>query len=70
VSLKVFNLLGEEIAALVEEELSTGVHNRSWEARLHQNHFGGQAAGFASGVYLYRIQAGKFMETRKLLLLR
>jgi len=59
VSLKVFNLLGEEVAALVSEQLSTGRHEVKWDA-----------SGFPSGVYLYRLQAEGFAETKKLLLLK
>jgi CubicO group peptidase (beta-lactamase class C family) len=59
VTLKIYNLLGEEVATLVSEKLPTGKHQRVWEAK-----------GLASGVYLYRIEAGEFKQTQKLILLR
>jgi hypothetical protein len=59
VTLKIYNTLGEEVATLVSEKLPAGKHQRVWEAQ-----------GLASGVYLYRLQAGEFVQTRKLILLR
>jgi N-acetylneuraminic acid mutarotase len=59
VTLKVFSLLGEEVATLASQNLAVGSYRVDWNAR-----------GVASGVYLYRLQAGLFSETRKLILLR
>jgi hypothetical protein len=59
VSLKVFNMLGEEVATLVTGHRDAGTHLVQWDA-----------SGQPSGVYFYRLQAGEFTETRKLLLLR
>jgi len=59
VSLKVYDLLGHEMATLANEELLSGTYERVFDA-----------GGFASGVYLYRLQAGTFSETRKLLLMK
>ncbi|MBS4035826.1 MAG: T9SS type A sorting domain-containing protein [Ignavibacterium sp.] len=59
VSLKVFDALGREVSILVSEELPRGTYSRQWDA-----------AGLPSGVYFYRLQAGLFTETKKLLLLR
>jgi hypothetical protein len=59
VTLKIYNTLGEEVATLVAEKLPAGKHQRVWEAK-----------GLASGVYLYRLEAGEFVQTRKLILLR
>jgi CubicO group peptidase (beta-lactamase class C family) len=59
VTLKVYNLLGEEVATLIAEKRSAGIHRLNWDAR-----------GLASGVYLYRLQAGEFVQTKKLILLR
>jgi len=59
VRLKVFNILGEEVATLVEEELDVGTYTRRWNA-----------IGVASGIYFYRLQTGDFVDTKKLLLLR
>jgi photosystem II stability/assembly factor-like uncharacterized protein len=59
VTLKVLNLLGEEVATLVSQESGPGVFRAQWNA-----------PGFASGVYFYRLQAGSFLETKKLILLR
>jgi hypothetical protein len=59
VSLKVFDLMGREVATLVSEELSAGNHLRQWNAM-----------DMPSGVYFYRLQADKFTETKGLILLR
>jgi hypothetical protein len=59
VSLKIFDLIGREVATIVSEELSAGDHSRQWNTN-----------GMPSGVYFYRLQAGSFTETKKLILLR
>ncbi|MEK9136232.1 MAG: YCF48-related protein, partial [Bacteroidota bacterium] len=59
VSLKVFNVLGEEVAVLIDEELMAGNHTVSWDA-----------SKVASGMYFYRMNAGDYVETRKLLLIK
>lgn len=59
VSLKVFDLLGQEVATVVHEVLEAGVHRRSWDA-----------GGLPTGVYFYRLDAGSFTETKKLMLVR
>jgi hypothetical protein len=59
VSLKLYDLLGREVATLVSEEMKPG----RYERRL-------DGSGLASGVYIYRLQAGGFIQSRKLLLLR
>lgn len=59
VSLKVYDVLGREVATIVSEELSAGNYTKKWNA-----------VNFASGIYYYRLQAGSFSETRKLVLLR
>ena len=59
VTLKVYNILGEEVATLVSEKLSAGKYKYDWDA-----------SGLASGVYVYRIQAGDYVETRKMILMR
>jgi len=59
VKLVVFDLLGGEVATLVHEKKPAG----SYTARF-------DASGLASGVYFYRLQAGSFVQTKKLLLLR
>ena len=55
----VYNILVEEVAILVAEVLSSGKYTAEWDA-----------SGLASGVYLYRLQAGEFDEIRKLTLLK
>jgi len=59
VTLTVYNTLGQRVAQLV---------NGDMEAGHHQVQFDG--SGLSSGVYFYRIQAGTFVETRRLLLVR
>jgi len=59
VTLRIFNTVGQEVATLVSEELGAGTYARQWNA-----------ARSASGVYFYRLQAGEFTETKKLVLLK
>jgi lysophospholipase L1-like esterase len=67
VSLKIFDLIGREVATLVSEEMSAGRYSKKWNAE-----------NISSGVYFYRLQvrqtsggqAGTFTETKKLVLLR
>jgi photosystem II stability/assembly factor-like uncharacterized protein len=59
VQIKVFDLLGQEIATLVNEEKPVGTYEVNWNA-----------ANLPSGVYFYRIQAGSFVQTRKMILLK
>ncbi len=59
VSLKVFDLFGREVATLVFQEMSAGNYQRRWNA-----------ANMSSGIYFYRLQAGSFTKTKKLILLR
>ena len=57
--LKVYDLLGREVVTLVNEVKQPGIYTVAWDA-----------GGLASGVYLYRLQAGSYVETRKLVLTR
>ena len=59
VSLKIYNDLGKEVESLVSERLSAGSYETDWNA-----------ANLYSGVYYYRIQAGNFLQTRKMLLVK
>ena len=53
------DLRGQELATLVEEEQSAGLHEIVFDG-----------SGLASGVYVYTIQAGRFKGSRKMLLLK
>lgn len=59
VSLKVYDILGNEIATLVNEEKPAGTYEVTWYAE-----------GLPSGVYFYQLKAGEFVSTKKMLLLK
>ena len=59
VTLKVYDILGNEIASLVNETKSTGVYQAKFNGANHP-----------SGVYLYRITAGSFSDTKKFILIK
>jgi hypothetical protein len=59
VSLKIYDLLGREVAMLVDQRKEPGSYSVEWNAK-----------NFSSGVYLYRLQAGDFMKTKTLIMLK
>ncbi len=63
VRLDVFNILGQRVVTLVDEERPAGLHKAQWD--------GTDAAGRAvgTGVYIYRLSTGPWQEARKLLLI-
>jgi hypothetical protein len=64
VSLTVFNLLGEEVATLVSGTLPSGIHTAVWDGTNQGGH------SVASGIYIYRLEAGSQMSSRKMLLIK
>ena len=64
VRLKIYDILGREITTLVNEKLNPGAYEVTFDARH------GGSASFNSGVYFYRLTAGDFSETKKLVLLK
>ena len=59
VQIKVYNVLGKEVAKLVNEEKPAGRYEVEFNA-----------SSLASGIYFYRIQAGSFVDTKKMILLK
>ncbi|MCH8941930.1 MAG: T9SS type A sorting domain-containing protein [Bacteroidetes bacterium] len=63
VTLKVYDVLGREIAVLINEEKPVGVYEVEFSAMS-------RGIELPSGIYFYRLQAGKFIETKKMVLIR
>jgi flagellar hook assembly protein FlgD len=59
VDLSVYNLLGQKVATLVNEQQQAGHHQVEWDA-----------GRFSSGVYYYIIKAGEFQDVKKMILIR
>jgi predicted outer membrane repeat protein len=59
VTLKIYDVLGSEVTTLVNEEKSIGTYETTWYAE-----------NLPSGIYFYRIQAGSFVETKKMVLIK
>jgi hypothetical protein len=58
-TLKVYSILGKEVATLINEEKSPGIYEVNFEA-----------VNLPSGTYIYKLQAGSFIETKKMILLK
>lgn len=59
VSLLIYNMLGKEVALLINQEMGAGTHSVNW-----------QANGVATGVYFYKIKVNNFATLRKMVLMR
>jgi hypothetical protein len=59
VKITVFDILGKELETLVNEQLAPGTYETNWNA-----------SNYPSGIYFYKLSAGDFSETKKMLLLK
>jgi hypothetical protein len=59
VKLKIYDALGQEVFTLVNQVMEPGYYEYEWNA-----------SQFSSGVYFYRIEAGKFVQVKKLMLIK
>jgi photosystem II stability/assembly factor-like uncharacterized protein len=59
VVLKIYDVLGKEVATLVNEQLSQGTYEVEWNA-----------SDYPSGIYFYKLRAGSFAETKKMILIK
>jgi hypothetical protein len=59
VTLDVFNIQGQKVATLINEMKTAGTHTATFDA-----------VGLSSGIYIYRLQAGNYMMTRKMMLVK
>jgi len=64
VSIQIYNILGQMVKTLIDENMEAGYHRAIWDGR---NQHG---IGMASGVYFYRIEAGKYHDVKKMLILK
>ena len=64
VSLSVYNILGEEIATLIDAQQEPGYYRLVWDGRDELGR------GVCSGIYFYRLRAGDFVSVRRMVLLR
>ena len=59
VNLRVYNILGKEIEVLVNEQMNPGSYNVDWDA-----------SNYPSGVYIYKMISGNFIQTKKMILIK
>jgi len=65
VQLRIYDILGREVTTLINEYLKPGSYEVSWDA-----HIGGDAAIYPSGIYFYRLIAGDYSETKRMVLVK
>ncbi|KAF0150824.1 MAG: beta-glucosidase-like glycosyl hydrolase [Ignavibacteria bacterium] len=72
VELKVYDVLGREVATLVDEYKSAGNYKITFNARHLElvSNFSGRSREISSGIYFYRLQSGSFSETKKFVLMK
>ena len=59
VLIKIYDILGGEVLTLVNEEMEAGWYKKEFHA-----------SGYSSGIYIYRLQAGNYISTKKMMLLK
>lgn len=64
VTISIYNLLGQQIRTIVDEEKSVGQYSAIWDGRDRQGRL------VATGLYFYRLRVGDVAETKKMLLLK
>ncbi|MBK9098053.1 MAG: T9SS type A sorting domain-containing protein [bacterium] len=68
VTLKVYDVLGKEVATLVDEEKPAGIYEVEFNTISHSGQFG--ISDLPSGIYFYQLKAGEYVESKKMLLIK
>jgi flagellar hook assembly protein FlgD len=63
-SLKVYNILGQEVKTIVNGQWTAGFHRVTWDGKDHRG------LAVSSGIYFYRLQSNGIIETKKMLLMK
>jgi len=66
VQLVVYDVLGNKVATLVNEQKPAGTYEVEFNTASHS----GNVRNLTSGIYFYQLQAGSFVETKKMILLK
>jgi hypothetical protein len=66
ITFKVYDILGNEVATLVNEEQAPGVYEVEFNSSSHS----GEVRNLPSGIYFYQLKAGQFVETKKMVLMK
>jgi hypothetical protein len=64
VKLEVFNIVGQKVKTLVNEEMQPGIYSADWEGKDESGNF------VSSGIYFYRMQADQFTDMKKMVLVK
>jgi hypothetical protein len=64
VTLTIYDITGREVTRLINEPLGTGTYTATWDGRNANGHI------ISSGVYLYRITAGSFVDTKRMIFIK
>ncbi|MBC8400806.1 MAG: T9SS type A sorting domain-containing protein, partial [Candidatus Marinimicrobia bacterium] len=64
VTMVIYDIMGRQVRTLVKDNFSAGLHSVTWDGKNNKG------AAVASGMYIYRIKAGSFTSSQKMLLLR
>jgi len=64
VDLRIYDILGREVATILSDDLKTGYYTTEWNGRNNSG------VMVSSGIYIYRIVAGKFVQTKKMMMLK
>jgi hypothetical protein len=69
VTIKIYDVLGNEIETLVNEEKNAGIYEIEFDASSLTGSVSA-IGGYASGIYFYQLKAGSYIETKKMLLIK
>ena len=64
VSLKIYNITGQLVKTLVNDNQTPGYYSANWDGK------DGNGTKAASGIYIYRLQAGDYVNTRKMVIIK
>lgn len=64
VTILIYNVLGQKVRTLVDDELAAGAYSETWDGTSDDGH------NLSTGIYLYRMESGDYTQSRKMILLK